>query len=218
MKSGIGSKVLAVSIALLIAVSGVTPCIAVSNPASNALNHSDASDSIISLSSKKVAVYSDYKSISDTSKTSGGLSYYADALKAQGYTVEQIYKPITSSKLDEYSALIIIGLDEYLSSSEKTAIEDFVENKERGLFLAGDCSREDRYPLVSWSSNDATLTLGEALDNTELSWTTGGDANWFGQTDEHYYGSGDAAQSGDISDGQNSWLQTTVTGPGTLSF
>ena len=48
--------------------------------------------------SEKIVVYSDYKSISDTS--SSGLSTYADALRAQGYTVEQMYDPITSSKLD----------------------------------------------------------------------------------------------------------------------
>jgi len=86
---------------------------------------------------KKIAFYSDYKSISNTTKTTSGLSYYADALIAKGYTVEQIYGPITSSKLDEYGALLIIGLTEYLSSTEKSAIEDFVVNKGRGLLIAG---------------------------------------------------------------------------------
>ncbi|CAD7769060.1 Periplasmic copper-binding protein (NosD) [Candidatus Methanoperedenaceae archaeon GB37] len=85
----------------------------------------------------KVAFYSDYKSISDTSKTSSGLSYYADALSAEGYTVEQIYKPITTSKLDGYDALLIIGLDDYLSESEINATEDFVINKSKGLLVSG---------------------------------------------------------------------------------
>lgn len=62
-----------------------------------------------------------------------------------------------------------------------------------------------------------TLTLGEALDNTALTWTTGGDVNWYSQTVTSYY-DGDAAQSGQISDNQNSYLQTTVSGPGNLSF
>ena len=79
----------------------------------------------------KVAFYSDYKSISDTNKTPSGLSYYADALSAEGYTVEQIYKPITTSKLDGYDALLIIGLDDYLSEREIAATEDFVINKSR---------------------------------------------------------------------------------------
>jgi len=61
------------------------------------------------------------------------------------------------------------------------------------------------------------VTLAVALDATSLVWTTGGDANWLGQTAATCDGV-DAAQSGDISDNQSSWLQTTVTGSGTLSF
>jgi len=62
-----------------------------------------------------------------------------------------------------------------------------------------------------------TISIGEAVDNTSLTWTTDGNANWFGQSTVSYYG-GDAAQSGDIADNQTSLVQTTVTGPGTLSF
>ncbi|MEW6556274.1 MAG: T9SS type A sorting domain-containing protein, partial [Elusimicrobiota bacterium] len=60
-------------------------------------------------------------------------------------------------------------------------------------------------------------SLGDAVDNTSLSWTTGGNANWFGQSSEYYYG-GDASESGDISDSQSSYIQTAVVGPGTLKF
>ncbi len=55
-------------------------------------------------------------------------------------------------------------------------------------------------------------SLGIAVGNTELTWTTGGDADWFYQT------SNDAAQSGAISDNQRTWISTTVDGPGILSF
>lgn len=62
------------------------------------------------------------------------------------------------------------------------------------------------------------VSLAEAVDNTALTWTTGGSpTEWFRQTAISYYG-GDAAQSGDITDGYSTWLQTTVTGPGTLTF
>jgi hypothetical protein len=71
--------------------------------------------------------------------------------------------------------------------------------------------------LFSAIANAQTITLGEAVDNTSLTWTTGGDADWFGQTSVYYY-DGDAAQSGDIASGQSSWIQTTVTGPGILAF
>ena len=63
----------------------------------------------------------------------------------------------------------------------------------------------------------ASVPLGEAVDNASLTWTTGGNANWYGQNTVYYYG-GDAARSGAITHNQSSWIQTTVTGPGTLTF
>ncbi|MDI6778973.1 MAG: S8 family serine peptidase [Bacteroidota bacterium] len=70
-----------------------------------------------------------------------------------------------------------------------------------------------------WSFTTATpvITIGEAVDNTSLTWTTGGNKNWFGQTAVSYYG-GDAAQGGAITHSQNTWVEATVTGPGTLTF
>jgi hypothetical protein len=61
------------------------------------------------------------------------------------------------------------------------------------------------------------MTLAESLDATALTWMTGGDAPWFPQSWYRYSGSA-AAQSGAIGDAQWSYLQTTVTGPGDLSF
>ena len=50
-----------------------------------------------------------------------------------------------------------------------------------------------------------------------LSFTSGGDAAWVLDTNEYSYDH-DSARSGDIGDDQETWLQTTVTGPGTLTF
>jgi hypothetical protein len=58
--------------------------------------------------------------------------------------------------------------------------------------------------------------LSKAMD-TNLIFQTGGEADWFFQT-RPYFSGYDAAQSGDIGDGQVSWMKTTVYGPGTLSF
>jgi hypothetical protein len=58
--------------------------------------------------------------------------------------------------------------------------------------------------------------LSEALD-TNLSTTTGGDADWFVQSAD-YLNDGDAAGSGTISSNEESWMQTAVSGAGTLSF
>jgi len=62
-----------------------------------------------------------------------------------------------------------------------------------------------------------TASICEAVDNCDLAWSTGGYADWFGQTDSFYY-DGDAVQSGAISDSQLSYVQTTVTGEGILKF
>src|SRR5262249_33641526 len=70
-------------------------------------------------------------------------------------------------------------------------------------------------------SSNANLTvftsLADALDTTGLTWTTSGDANWFGQPQISHDGV-DAAQSGAITHNQQSTLQTTISGPGNLSF
>src|SRR6266540_4177600 len=63
----------------------------------------------------------------------------------------------------------------------------------------------------------AQFSLSDALDTTNLVWTTGGSASWSRQANVSYDGV-DAARSGSIFDGQESWLQTTVTGPGTVAF
>lgn len=90
----------------------------------------------------------------------------------------------------------------------------------------GDCDSNGLVEINSDKSCTATFslsgptpegTLEEALDNTDFVWTTGGDAEWFSQTEEFYYGSA-AAQSGNIDHDQTTWLETHVTGPGLLSF
>ncbi len=61
------------------------------------------------------------------------------------------------------------------------------------------------------------LPLCEAVDACELMWTSGGDARWTAQTNETSDGI-DAAASGAIADFQESWIATTVEGPGALYF
>lgn len=59
--------------------------------------------------------------------------------------------------------------------------------------------------------------LCEALDNCGLSFFTNGDAQWFAQMFTSHDGQ-DAAQSGDIEDDQEVWMETTIEGPGIVSF
>ncbi|MCP4255919.1 MAG: hypothetical protein GY774_00155 [Planctomycetes bacterium] len=91
--------------------------------------------------------------------------------------------------------------------------------KDASVSEGNDCGWLD---LVQWSGSSggsqppSSGSLSEALD-TSLNVSTGGDAGWFSQTRPYYFGY-DSAQSGDIGDGQVSWMQTTIYGSGTLSF
>ncbi len=75
----------------------------------------------------------------------------------------------------------------------------------------------------SADSQAATLTihqgisLAAALDTVGLNWATGGNAPWEGQSAAAHDGT-DAAQSTTLSDNQEAWMETSITGPGQLSF
>jgi hypothetical protein len=64
---------------------------------------------------------------------------------------------------------------------------------------------------------DSPQALADALNNTNLTWSTSGATNWFSRTNTTHDGIS-AAQSGAITNSQSSTLQTTITGPGTLSY
>lgn len=61
------------------------------------------------------------------------------------------------------------------------------------------------------------FALDQALETSGLTWTRGGTAGWYGQTNVSHDGV-DAARSAPVNFGQESWMETTVTGPGGLSF
>jgi len=71
--------------------------------------------------------------------------------------------------------------------------------------------------VLGATCSTAAQTLADALDTTNLVWTTGGDAVWFAETTNTYDGI-DAVQSGSVYSNQTSWLETTVVGPATISF
>ena len=76
---------------------------------------------------------------------------------------------------------------------------------------------------TAWSGNSDGITVNlpvfpcAAVDNCGLVFKTAGNAAWVEQGAVVYYGS-TAAQGGDIADNQSTYLQTTLVGPGTLSF
>ncbi|UCE46623.1 MAG: hypothetical protein JSW47_13490, partial [Phycisphaerales bacterium] len=125
------------------------------------------------------------------------LVLYLDDAPANQWEVQSLtyqdYSDVVS--LEKGIHKVEIGFNE-LASSDYDLIVDFVD--------------------VIFTAPPPPPTLSEALD-TALNFTVGGSAGWFSQTATSYYG-GDATQSGDISHNQESWMQTTVNGAGTVSF
>lgn len=73
---------------------------------------------------------------------------------------------------------------------------------------------------IGSGANAAAETLDQGLDDTSLVWVTGGNQPWYATnvTAIAAFDGTDAAASGPITHNQESWLETTVTGPGTLTF
>jgi hypothetical protein len=71
--------------------------------------------------------------------------------------------------------------------------------------------------MTRWARVAVFDARGQVRDNEDLAFTCGGDAAWFAQSTEYNY-SGDAAQSGAIDDDEETWLEATVEGPGTVYF
>ena len=63
----------------------------------------------------------------------------------------------------------------------------------------------------------AAGALCDAVDLCDLTWTTGGNASWFHQTEVTLDGA-DAAQSGTIAASQQSWMETVISGPGQVTY
>jgi hypothetical protein len=61
------------------------------------------------------------------------------------------------------------------------------------------------------------LPLAQVTDSPGFTWTGGGDLGWYGQTNFSRDGVS-AAQSGPVGFTGQSWMETTVQGPGTLTF
>jgi hypothetical protein len=91
-----------------------------------------------------------------------------------------------------------------------------------GVLLASDVSNlfanpGMTIPDVVGSNSVSSAALGEALNATNLVWTLLGDASWFVETNNSNDGIS-AVQSGSLLDSQSSIIETTVMGPGTLTF
>ena len=87
--------------------------------------------------------------------------------------------------------------------------------------LNGDAGAYDVVIINSFGSVTSAptvlYTFDQVLDTTALTWSSGGDAPWQGQTGMTHDGV-DAAISGSITNDEISWVQATAMGPGSISF
>ncbi|MBN2450695.1 MAG: cadherin-like domain-containing protein, partial [Lentisphaeria bacterium] len=98
----------------------------------------------------------------------------------------------------------------YVHDGSETTADSFT-------YRADDGTSPSEIVTVALAITAPTVPLPEALDCAALPCTTGGEADWFGQTG-HSSDGVDAARSGPIGDGQGSWLSVTLDGPGTIGF
>ena len=117
-----------------------------------------------------------------------------------------------------------ITITSSLSNSGNGAVNYSIAQNTSFVTRTGEVRIGDQILTISQSAAPAPITsLAEALDTlgTSLVWTSGGYTgdpwSWIGQGNVSHDGV-DSAQSGAIPDQGYSILQTTVNGPGTLSF
>jgi hypothetical protein len=110
----------------------------------------------------------------------------------------------------------------YVGGSERYLIGTYLGGSSSCSNLSGS-NRYGRFDLPytaalrQWLSGYQIAALGQAVDNTGFSWTSGGNGLFFSQSSTATYG-GSALQSPAIGNNQSAFLSTTVNGPGTLSF
>lgn len=62
------------------------------------------------------------------------------------------------------------------------------------------------------------VALSKAVAQGNFIWTSGGDLPWLGEGEQAVPNGSNLVHSGQITHGQESWIETTVSGPGTVSW
>ena len=132
-------------------------------------------------------------------------------------STETTWTPSTPLPEDSYSSYINYEHKDYKDVFTTTP------SNAMGVALSG---WTNKFGIASYNWTHFSVTnppagppssLSTALEAYYLPWTTGGDADWFSQTNETYDGT-DAARSGAIGLYETSWLETTVTNDGTMQY
>ncbi|MBC8471715.1 MAG: hypothetical protein H8D56_19820 [Planctomycetes bacterium] len=152
--------------------------------------------------------------IQTTVDGAGALSFYWKVSSEVGYDYLEFY--IDGVLQERISGSIDWHQMSYTITDSGLHVLDWRYVKDKGVSSGSDSGWIDKVQWSGGTQPPADGPLSQALD-TSLSFTTAGEADWFDQTAVAFF-DGDAAQSGEILDNQESLMQTTVSGAGTLSF
>jgi uncharacterized repeat protein (TIGR02543 family) len=141
----------------------------------------------------------------DASGTTNPLSITMDADKTVGATFEPDYADNDGDGLTNYEEVAVYYTNLNASDTDADGYSDGEE-----VEWGSDPTDSMNYPSYP-------NALGYALDSTEYLWMTGGDSMWFAQSEVSYDGEA-SVQSGLIDHNGQNWIETTITGPCSLSF
>jgi hypothetical protein len=165
-----------------------------------------------------------------------GNAYVIGSTKSSNFPVKKAYQNTYNGSYDVFVSMFAstgtsLSFSTFLGGSNDDRGDSIALDSSGNVYVTGSTESSD-FPtkngfqntinggsdvFVSKFSTDNIGTLCGGVDNCDLSWTTGGSADWFEQTNTYYYDD-DAVQSGDIGDSLSSYIRTAVTGPGILRF
>nr|NIM14529.1 hypothetical protein [Candidatus Aminicenantes bacterium]NIM81267.1 hypothetical protein [Candidatus Aminicenantes bacterium]NIN20666.1 hypothetical protein [Candidatus Aminicenantes bacterium]NIN44445.1 hypothetical protein [Candidatus Aminicenantes bacterium]NIN87264.1 hypothetical protein [Candidatus Aminicenantes bacterium] len=172
----------------------------------------------------------------DLTINSAGNAHVIGSTKSSNFPVKRAYQSTYNGDFDVFVSMFStdgtgLSFSTYLGGGDNEYGRGVAVDSSGNIYAAGytassDFPTENAYQNAIKGDVDAFVakfsttqfgTLCEGVDNCNLTWTTGGSADWFEQTDTYYYDD-DAVQSGDIGNSQSTYIKTTIIGPGQLSF
>lgn len=142
---------------------------------------------------------------------SGNVTFSATASDAVGVTKVEFYSD---------SGNYLIATDTTSPYSTSWATDPWVKNGFQTIVVkaydaAGNVGTASRQITINNASGG--ITLNQGVDNSTLTFTTGGNANWYGDT-RYWFTNNSSIRSGIITHNQSSWVEFQAAGPKTLRF